>query len=755
MDSRRDLAAPPTSQPSAVSRTSATKFSVGLALILVAFIALSVGYGFSFPLFEGFDEASHYRLVDYYARNWTLPDLERAPSHEAHQPPLYYVAGALLIAPINRDDFDRVFQLNPGEAINVRQNIVPTDTSTPLHGTALAVRVLRLFSTLIGAASVLLTYMLVKQMRLPAETALLAAALLAFNPKFIMLSSWVSNDVATACLATLCLVLSVRIMTRAPSMKRAFVLGVAVGLATLSKYSGLALGLPAIFAVTWSVVNNSREPQVAGYRRWRELLGGGAALLAGTLLVCGWLFALQWVRYGNPLAWGQVSALNLFARRATPLSVIDLTGEVPALLPTMWRVNPGLAAQHIGDALAWAALGLAAVGWVQGALRKALPATAWVLPLAIAASVIALFPWISTYRGAEDGRLLPAAFSSLAVLIAVGVMSLHLGAGVHTATRINRWLSAGLIVSAAIWAACVPSALILPLYPPLAPLPAHRYIMQVSASEASELPLNPVAHYTNGIELTSATLKNDRLSPGEPARLTLVWRVVGPPLRSYALTLQAFSMQGQLLGKWDGLPLNGRRSTLLWQVGDVYRDEYSVPITVGLSTQPTVVNLFAGWHAATPPYSVAGVVSSQAVSALVGRLKVRAAQPITAPPQHGVDAQFGGVIGLEGYDLDGDRITLHWRALGDMPVDYQVFVHALDAHGRLIAQIDGPMPCPTSLWDKHELILDIRTVRGLSQAAKVQVGIYDLASGARLPARRVDGSAWPDNSVTLWQTTSP
>ena len=311
------------------------------------------------------------------------------------------------------------------------------------------------------------------------------------------------------------------------------------------------------------------------------------------------------------------------------------------------------------------------------------------------------------------------------------------------------------MVSAAIWAACVPAALILPLYPPLAPLPADRYIMQVSASEASALPLDPVAHYTNGIELASATLQSDRLSPGEPARLTLVWRVVCPPLRSYALTLQAFGMQGQLLGKWDGLPLNGRRSTLLWQVGDVYRDEYSVPITVGLSTQPTVVNLYAGWHAATPPYSVAGVMGSQAVSALAGRLKVRAAQPITTPPQHGVDAQFGGVIGLEGYDLDGDRITLHWRALGDMSVDYQVFVHAMDAQGRLIAQSDGPMPCPTSLWDKHELILDVRTVRGLSQAAKVQVGIYDLASGARLPARRVDGSAWPDNSVTLWQTTSP
>src|SRR5450759_4690852 len=109
---------------------------------------------------------SHYRLVEYYARHWALPDLAYAPSHEAHQPPLYYTLGALLIAPIDRSDFDRVFQLNPGENINVRQNLAATDMSLFPHGTTLAVRVLRLFSTLLGAATVLLTYAMAKELGL-------------------------------------------------------------------------------------------------------------------------------------------------------------------------------------------------------------------------------------------------------------------------------------------------------------------------------------------------------------------------------------------------------------------------------------------------------------------------------------------------------------------------------------------------------------------------------------------------------------
>jgi 4-amino-4-deoxy-L-arabinose transferase-like glycosyltransferase len=726
-----------------VSSIIRSKPSRWLILVVIAFLALSIGYSYTFPMFEGFDETSHYRLVDYYARHWSMPDLAHAPSHEAHQPPLYYVVGAVLVSPIDRSDFDRVFQLNPGEDINVRQNLAVTDMSLFPRGTTLAVRVLRLFSALLGAATVVLAYAMTRQLGLPDKTALLSAALLAFNPKFIMLSASVSNDIATVCLAALCLALSATIMRRAPSIRRIFVLGVAVGLAALSKYSGLALGLPAVFAVLWSVFVHSERRSAL-----QRLVVCGIALGGGVLLTCGWLFVVRWVQYGNPLAWEQVSSLNLFALRPTPLSFTELISKVPALLPTTWRVNPGLPEQKIGDVIAWGALILAVIGWVIGIRRKALPATTWILPIAILGSIIALFPWIRAYRGAEDSRLLPAVFCSLAVLVGAGITAL-------TPSHAGRWLATGLAVISFVWAARVPAALIQPLFPPLAPLSEAKYIYQLPAPEVDALPQAGMARFDNGLELVSATIQNDRLSPGEDARLSIIWRTVHPPIHTYALTLEAFDAQGKSLGKWDGLPLNGQRVTYLWQIGDIYQDNYRVPISVTEGAQPTVVSIYAGWHDAAPPYPMAGISGSTAVSMLVGKVKVRASQPITATAQHSIDAQFGGMIGLEGYDLTGDTLTLHWRALDHITADYQVFVHALDAKGNLIAQSDGPLPYGSSLWDTQELVLDTRTLKGLSSAATVQVGLYHLADGARLEARKADASAWPDNSVVLWQSKAP
>jgi hypothetical protein len=708
----------------------------------LTFIAFCIAYNFSIPIFEGFDETSHYRVVDYYARHWNLPDLEHAPSHEAHQPPLYYIAGALLIAPIDGRDFDRVFQLNPAADVNVRQNRAVTDMSLLPHGTTLAVRLLRLFSTALGAATVLLTYVLATQLGLPGWTGLLAAALLAFNPKFIMLSASVSNDVATACLATLCLVLCARVMVRTPSAGLSLMLGTSVGLAALSKYSGLALGLPAALALLWSVHTHTHS---GGRVAIRRSLVCGASMAAGVLLVCGWLFIYQWVRYGNPLAWEQVNALNRFARRDAPLSFIQIAGIMPSLVPTAWRVNSGVAAQGIGDAIVWVSLGLAAAGWVIGAKRKTLHVTVWILTTAaIVASVIALMPWMRAYGGTEDSRLLPAWFTAFAVLLAAGITSL-------APSHLGRWVALGSAVSAAVWAAFVPTTLITPAFPPLAPMQEDEYIYQVPAEQVDALAKVPVARYDNGIDLASVTLMNDRLSPGEPLGISVVWRVTRPVILPYELTLEAYDSQNRSVSKWEGLPLGGRRSTRLWQVGDVYQEEYSLPIPLLHNDQPTVLNLYAGWHIINPPYDIARVEGSTAMSAALGRAKVRATPAVTAKPQHPMDARFGSVIGLEGYDVDGDHVTFYWRALDRIPADYQVFVHALDAQGNIAAQADAPMPLPSSLWDTQELVLDTHTVTGLAKGLAVRVGVYNLTTGIRLEASHADGSPWPDNSVVLWQ----
>lgn len=85
-------------------------------------------------------------------------------------------------------------------------------------------------------------------------------------------------------------------------------------------------------------------------------------------------------------------------------------------------------------------------------------------------------------------------------------------------------------------------------------------------------------------------------------------------------------------------------------------------------------------------------------------------------------------------------MRLFWATQEPVTTDYTVFVHIVDAQGRMIGQHDQ-MPNrgqrPTSGWQPGELIVDpYRISLALGEAAgpiQLWVGLYDAQSGARLP----------------------
>jgi hypothetical protein len=110
-------------------------------------------------------------------------------------------------------------------------------------------------------------------------------------------------------------------------------------------------------------------------------------------------------------------------------------------------------------------------------------------------------------------------------------------------------------------------------------------------------------------------------------------------------------------------------------------------------------------------------------------------------PAHPLGVSFAGGIGLEGYDLaragGALTVTLHWVATAAVPPDYTVFVHLLDASGRLVAQHDG-QPAggqfPTSFWRPGDRLAD---AHALSLPAALPAGTYRLEFGLyELPALR-------------------
>jgi hypothetical protein len=88
-------------------------------------------------------------------------------------------------------------------------------------------------------------------------------------------------------------------------------------------------------------------------------------------------------------------------------------------------------------------------------------------------------------------------------------------------------------------------------------------------------------------------------------------------------------------------------------------------------------------------------------------------------------------------------LTLFWQALRQPDADYTAFVHIRDAAGNVIAQKDQPPAggsYPTGLWDAGEIIRDeIEIPLDGVPAGQVEVvvGLYDFATGQRLPVEGV------------------
>ncbi len=116
-------------------------------------------------------------------------------------------------------------------------------------------------------------------------------------------------------------------------------------------------------------------------------------------------------------------------------------------------------------------------------------------------------------------------------------------------------------------------------------------------------------------------------------------------------------------------------------------------------------------------------------------------------PQHSLDVRFGDAITLLGYTLltpqlsagGAVQLALFWQASAPIAERYKVFVHVLDAGGRIVAQVDrepGVDLAPTTIWKPGEMVIDRYGVPVPVDAPggtyTLVVGLYDFG-GARLP----------------------
>ena len=138
---------------------------------------------------------------------------------------------------------------------------------------------------------------------------------------------------------------------------------------------------------------------------------------------------------------------------------------------------------------------------------------------------------------------------------------------------------------------------------------------------------------------------------------------------------------------------------------------------------------------------------------------VEAGQVLKAAPRTAPLAMFGGgaVRLLSAQAVrSGSLLNLElvWQA--QQPATAEIFVHGLDCAGKMLGQADGAALArmfPLWLWQAGEAVRDVRQIQ-LADApdngcTQIAVGLFDPASGARLPAVDAAGRALADDRYII------
>ncbi len=590
---------------------------LAFSAVLLLFLLLGLYYNVHNPIWEAPDEPAHYEYVLHVASTRTLPIRQITVGDQFHQPPLYYVLGSLAVGWLDlEDNFPPksnpyfIWQ-EPRLGTEPNAAVHTLDELPPYQGTVLAVHLLRLLSLVCCAVAVWVAYKLARLV-LPEHpwVAIASAGLTALVPQFLFVASTVGNDGLAIALASLTLLLLVRLALEVqgggtPSLRSFALLGVIVGLGMLSKLTYYSV-LPLVLVVFC-------YSMVVGGRR-RRLFGGWALGGVIGMALSGWWYARNVLVYATGLA--------LFGQgRLDPRTLRDIP-EKPEEVRTALSWYPEPLFQSFWLRFGWmnvsperwvydAAIGftcLASAGLVLFVVLRALrrPVLAKSARLGLVLCFLALFFAfaVTTWRFAytlgnhyPQGRYLYPVQSGTALLAVLGLAEL---AGLPLALLAlvrARALADGLrrLLAPPLAVALVATFAYLSLSlfdryvgPAYHPVPVWRNF------DAAQL-ANPVeADFSGKVSLLGYDLSQNRIAAGEPLTLNLYWR----SLSKLDLDLQAFvhlaDDSGKPLAQKDAPAGLGVATTSKWEVGEVVRETRVVPVDVNIS--PGTYQLLIGLY---------------------------------------------------------------------------------------------------------------------------------------------------------------
>jgi hypothetical protein len=523
--------------------------------------------------------------------------------------------------------------------------------------------------------------------------------------------------------------------------------GLVVGLATLTKYSGWLVVIPAGFLFVQQGYVECKAD------RWRAWLSAWLLCIMGFLLSAGfWHLPNLW-RYGSLAPLRQILALLPDLARTTPLSIVspELWAEVRWLLRSYWGVfGYGIVAPAgyhwwVQNLLLAALLGLFLLA-TRALLAHLLPprlmpaslyvwlidarqlsrwralalAVVWFLPL-----LFSLVNWIRLVHFGNQGRLLFPGAPALALALVIGWQAwLPIGwrPWIYTLTPL---CFAGLAVSQL---GTLYDHYRLP--PPLMRAPAYQRTLN--------------AHFVGGMRVLGIDLpQGAALRPDQPMPLTIYFGADEQIGNFYTLFLHLADEHDRLLYQFDGVPFQGRHPTAQWLPGVIFADSYWIQPPDKL--QDGLATLSLGFYPIDEPTQRQPLVAASGEQLddrlILARIRLHQESKLVSLPEGPPLARWAGGIVLSHAEIEQDAagdphsLRLTWQTTQVLHEEYIVFAQLLDREGKLLAQVDQPPQqggYPTSTWQPGDRVEDLYRFSQRSKGwRQLIIGLYDQ-QGTRL-----------------------
>jgi hypothetical protein len=542
------------------------KSSLAITLVVAAYLALALTYSVVIPPFEGLDEIEHFGVARYVADTARLP-VQGDPSlaayyirQEASQPPLYYLLAGPMLRATGISTADTFSYLIPNPYVTCGTENIRADKATlrhdpfvetfPWHTALLALHLLRALSVVLEAFTVAGVYAIARRVFPHWQgVAVLAAALTAFNPQFLIVASGVNNDNIATPVITWAVYLALVVLEEELVFRRALALGVLIGLGALSKLTGLLIAPLVVLAV---LVHARQEDQRQRSVTWFLLSVTGIV----TCMVSAWWYVRNWQLYGDPT--GLAPMLDVVGRRGSvPLNL--LISELGLVFRSYWGQFSCAFFDSNLYYSAWGVITLLGLGGVLVGLRRetSRPTSHFTFCLLPTWLVLVFIGWVrwNMTTPAPGGRLLFSAVGATSTLLAFGLISLFSLLRPRSALFAyigSTVMAGGGLLALLVW--------VRPLFAPPPMLDATRIKPQHQLD----------AHFGESIALLGYDLRGDDLGPGRYVDVTLYWRARQPISADYTLAIQLAALapgDTRTLLNFNTWPGGGNLPTSAWPVG--------------------------------------------------------------------------------------------------------------------------------------------------------------------------------------------